>query len=295
MRFSEFKQTFDPYLRKILEERIEESLGGKGAIAFEDIWRYALVLTVSGKRLRPYLAYLGYRSAGGTNTEEIMRMAAGIELFHTFCLIHDDIMDQDSDRRGVSTTHVYASEWLNGKVHPETQARIGESMAILLGDAMFAWSRELLDDHRIQTRLRYMIDEVILGQGIDCLLAGSSTASREDLDHMMLMKTGGYSFLRPMQLGGALGGMNSELETFFERFGTSLGLAFQLQDDYLDLEKDRAKDRPTYYTRGYEKEGLLLSEEKYAFAEKLLLESVVPQEIKALFKEFIGVMRNRKE
>ncbi len=295
MNLGEFKQTFDPYLKLILEARIAESLKGKGDLSFAEIWRYPLVLAASGKRLRPYLAYLGYSAVGGTSEEEIMRVGAGLELFHTFCLIHDDIMDQDLDRRGVATTHVYAADWLKGNVLEETRTRIAESLALLLGDAMFEWARELLGDARIQQRLRYMIDEVILGQGIDCLLAGNSDASREDLDHMMTLKTAGYSFVRPLQIGGAVAGMDTGLEQFFSEFGTALGLAFQLQDDYFDREKDTLKDRPTYYTRGHEKEGLALVEEKFTLAETLLRDSVLQEKIKKMFAALVQKIRERKE
>ena len=295
MSLSDFKKRFDPQLQKLLSLRIEESLKDKGNLSFSELWKYPLVLTKEGKRLRPYLAYLGYTAVGGKSEDEIMRVAVGLELFHTFCLVHDDIMDQDIERRGVSTTHTYYAEVLNGKIIEAQRVRVAESLALLLGDALFAWSRELLSDSRIADRLQYMIDEVILGQGIDTVLLGQKTASREELDHMMLMKTAGYSFVRPLQIGGALAGMDSVHEEFFARFGAALGIAFQLQDDYFDRETDRVRDRPTYYTRGYEAEGLQMMEQKFQEAEQILLESALAPEHRTVFEGLLQKVRDRKE
>ncbi len=295
MNLLEFKAVFDPCLKKTLASRIEESLRDKGDISFAEFWRYSNKLAETGKRLRPYLAYLGYSACGGSDVEEIMGTAVGLELFHLFCLIHDDIMDQDLERRGLATTHTYIFESLKGKVLEEHRVRIAESIAMLIGDDMFAWSRELLADPRLAERLRYMIDEVILGQVLDVLLTGSKTASRKELNHMMLLKTAGYSFARPLQIGGALAGMDELRAGFFDNFGKTLGLAFQLQDDYFDRKSDVDLDRPTYYSRGYESQGLAMCKEKFEEAEKILNASDLSDSSKKLFAEVLIKIRDRKE
>lgn len=294
MNILEFKKQFDPFLVKTLKDRIALSVATRGATDLDSLWDYPMTLAATGKRLRPYLVYLGYHACGGKNEADIFPVCVGSELFHTFCLVHDDVIDQDLERRGVASMHGYAAEWFKGKVREKDRARLGESIAILVGDSLFLWAKELLHDPKITPYVSKMIDEVIMGQGLDAVLAAKDKAVQKELDDMMFLKTAGYSFIRPLQIGGAFAGMSKEAEQLFSKFGTAFGIAFQLQDDYFDRESDAEKDRPSYYTRGYAEMGMERAKKLFEEAIQIVESGDLPPDIKKQLVDFVVAVRERK-
>lgn len=292
MSLKDFKKQFDPHLDAVLKARIDRALIGREDLSFAHLWQHVSQLAATGKRLRAYMTYLGYISSGGTDLEELYRVACGMELFHLFCLVHDDVMDQDTERRGVPTIHEAARRSLPEGMSQDAKTRVGDSIGILAGDSVFLWAAELLRDPRITDAVSEMADEVILGQALDVALATKDTASRDDLDRMIRMKTVGYSFVRPLGIGGLLAG-HDDMRSFFTEFGNALGFAFQLQDDYFDREKDIEYNRPTYYTRGYEKEGVVLSAELFDSAVKVVHASGMTDVSKKPFLELVEMIRTR--
>jgi geranylgeranyl diphosphate synthase, type II len=185
------------------------------------------VISLGGKRLRPLLAIMSYNLFADTIIEAI-RPAISIELFHNFSLVHDDIMDKAPMRRGKETVH---KKW-------------NDNVAILSGDAMLVKAYEYLEDVSAMLlpdlfkSFNRTARQVCEGQQFDMdfedrSLVDNPVSQREYMD-MIRLKTAalfGFSF----ELGGIIGGAKSKHVAQLYDAGVHLGIAFQLQDDLLDL------------------------------------------------------------
>ena len=289
MSITEFKEAFDPLLIAELSSRIDRALTAYRGAEIESLLRHLLLLAADGKRLRPYLVYLGYGDGDAGLGESLLSLCVGVELFHLFCLVHDDVIDQDPMRRGVPTMHEFAKSLGGG------DSRIADSLAILVGDMVFSWAREKMNHPEIQSYVERMIDEVTIGQMIDVRLVALAETSQSALDAMIELKSARYSFVRPLQIGAALRESSEVEEDFFLRFGMALGTAFQLQDDYFDREKDREQNRPTYYTRGYEDQGVAKMKELFSVAHELLDASPLLPEVSLALRTLVSVVEARKK
>ena len=194
--------------------------------------RYGLL--GEGKRIRPALVYAAAQTVQQPQAlpEELDRIAAAVELVHTYSLIHDDLpaMDDDSMRRGRPTCHI----------------AFGEATAILAGDALQAQAFALLcqcgdDAHRTLKMLRLLAQAIGTsgmagGQFMDIRATGQPV-SLAYLETMHARKTG--ELIRASILLGAIAaGAEEEEQGILEEFGCLIGLAFQIQDDILDLRGD---------------------------------------------------------
>lgn len=240
----EFKEIFDPILNNFIDERVDRFLSKTSDPFIKNfILHSKKLITNGGKRIRPYIAYLAYKSFGGENDKEVLNIVRSLEIFHNFCLVHDDIMDKSSKRHGVQTVHSYVSEKLQEDGRIGDISHVGNSQAILAGDLLLSWSMEIWNEinfekEKIDKSKKYfyeMIDEVCLGQIIDIDLTTRSFANYSLIEEKMKLKTASYSFIRPLQIGSSLAGINSEIENFCEQLGSLMGLAFQIQDDLLDI------------------------------------------------------------
>ena len=202
----------------------------------------ALVLA-GGKRLRPAFCHWAYVAAGGDPDDTLVVDAgAALELLHSFALIHDDIMDGSSLRRGRPTVHRrYEGAHAAGRWRGEAR-RFGEGMAILVGDLAFVYAdlllagapRPALD---VFTELRL---EVNVGQYLDLLATARGQANLDKARRICHYKSGSYTVERPLHLGAALAGRLDELGPALSAFGGPLGEAFQLRDDLLGAFGDAA-------------------------------------------------------
>jgi len=194
--------------------------------------RYSLM--AGGKRIRPMLLLEFYRLCGG-KPEEALPFACGLEMIHTYSLIHDDLpcMDDDDYRRGRLSNH---------KVY-------GEAMATLAGDALLNRAFEIMMMQTVVPAERAMaavacisrcsgVYGMIGGQVQDLALEGK-TATLEELQEMVSLKTG--ALLRAACEGGALlaGAEEHKLQAARD-YAAHVGLAFQIQDDILDVTGDQA-------------------------------------------------------
>jgi len=178
-----------------------------------------------GKRIRPFLAMTSCESVSG-EIQKALPLAAGLELIHNFTLIHDDIMDHSLLRRNLPAVHV----------------KFGEPAAILAGDLLFAKAFEAVLD----TSVEYPTFKLLQQDFIDCIIAicegqqldmefeQRKTVTEQDYLDMISKKTGALFELAGR--GGAMigGGPRSEIAAL-QTYGMSLGLAFQIWDDYLDM------------------------------------------------------------
>lgn len=229
MNFPAFKSYFDERFSLLLDEKIASFVSYSGHAAVHDIAAYCKTIAGDGKRFRPYMAYVGYRSGGGT--ADIFPALAAIEFLHIFALVHDDIMDRAALRHGVPTIHTAFAE-----KYPKRP--IGEGIAILAGDLFFAWSYDLLrsmhPSEEVCHEFSTLVTEVIHGQMMDVVFSAEEPQTLAAIEQKMLLKTGHYSFFRPLHIGALLADSTDKDGEFIRGYATNLGLAFQIQDDLLD-------------------------------------------------------------
>lgn len=186
-----------------------------------------------GKRLRPMLMEASYQMFGGEGEELDVFMAA-IEMIHTYSLVHDDLpaMDNDLYRRGKKTTH----------------AVYGEAMGVLAGDALLNFAFETVADAMVRSAgdMRVAKAFAVLAKkaGIYGMIGGQvvdvesekkgQQIDRDCLDFIYRLKTGAL-IEASLMIGAILAGASEEEVSLMEEAGTKLGLAFQIQDDILDV------------------------------------------------------------
>ncbi len=186
-------------------------------------------LQLGGKRIRPVLCLMG-NELFDEISKDCWNVANAIELFHNFTLIHDDIMDKAPLRRGMETVH----------------KRFGESTALLAGDVMLVTAYDYLN--KISGKYVFSIinlfnktaKEVCEGQQLDMDFESSSEVKMEDYLHMISLKTS-VLLAASLKMGSILGGAGERNQNLLYEFGRKLGLAFQVQDDYLDAFGDPEK------------------------------------------------------
>lgn len=186
-----------------------------------------------GKRLRGALVKLGYELAGGKKTTEILKASAAFEIFQTSILAHDDIIDQSPIRRGKPT--IYRA--LGGNHY-------GISQAICLADIGFFQALKILSEINFSLDLKTLamgsfsktMLETALGEVLDIEIPHLGKEKKEE-DALVIFKfkTAHYTIVGPLELGAILAGANQGLLDKIRRFGESLGIAFQIQDDILGV------------------------------------------------------------
>lgn len=217
---------------KIIEERIRSYLPEETGFqkTLVSAMRYSALS--GGKRLRPMLMTETYRFFGG-DSEIIWPFAAAIEMIHTYSLVHDDLpaMDDDEYRRGKKTTH----------------AVYGEAAGILAGDALLNYAYETAagafsmepGNCRVGQAFQVLARKagvygMVGGQAVDVESEGEASVSKEKLEFIYRMKTGGL-LEAAMLVGAILAGATKEEQKAVETAAGEIGLAFQIQDDILDV------------------------------------------------------------
>lgn len=206
-----------------------------------------------GKRLRPAIVFWACGLCGG-ELQKARYAALAVELFHNWTLIHDDIIDQDAMRRGEPTCHLLLSDKARGlfpRLDDEHVKVFGRDMAILAGDILQGWAAAVLgrlrqedvDAWRVQTLLDrmngWLTPRLISGEAMDVELGHrTEVVSRRHVEYAMQLKTGvllAYAAEAGAILSDEVSGLESSAVSVLHEFGLTLGLAFQLQDDYLGL------------------------------------------------------------
>ena len=246
-------------VRMVVDEVLVEYLGSRGgdidgldAHASMLVDEIARLVRAGGKRIRPAFCISGYRaaspgpwSASAMHPDEpIVRAAAALELLHTMALIHDDLMDGATQRRGVvaSSTQL-ASEALD-RGFPRDAVDFGRAAALLAGDLAAVLADGLLlssgfDAAAIVRALapyHQMRLEMAAGQLLDIAgLASEAPAAAR----AARLKGGSYTVEGPLMVGAALAGDRADVRDALRAFGVPLGEAFQFRDDLLDGEEAR--------------------------------------------------------
>ncbi len=207
--------------RELIEARIAEWCG-----ELPDNGLYApmsYLMCLPAKRVRPALVLMGCELFGG-RLEHAMDEALGIELFHNFTLMHDDIMDRSPLRRGKSTVH---EKW-------------DVNAAILSGDAMLVKAYQLLGRYpEVHAVFSKCALEVCEGQHLDMAFEQREDVRVEEYLEMIRLKTA-VLLSGALRIGSILAGTGLEDQERIAAFGEHLGLAFQLRDDLLDAFGDPA-------------------------------------------------------
>jgi len=187
------------------------------------------ILNIGGKRVRPVGVLMGNELFNEIDPDAY-HVANAVELFHNFSLIHDDIMDKAPLRRGVPTVHI----------------NYGESTALLAGDVMLVAAYEYLNKintlhlHHILSLFNKTAKQVCEGQQLDMDFEKRDKVGLDEYLNMITLKTS-VLLAASLQMGAIMGGASiGNREHLFE-FGKNLGIAFQVQDDYLDCFGDPKK------------------------------------------------------
>lgn len=219
-------------------------VGEAFAEATDDLTRFVLA---GGKRLRPTFAWWGWRAAGGYHDPDaVLRAVSALELVQGCALVHDDLIDASATRRGESTVHSRWSRRHADAAWAGDPTRFGAAVAVLLGDIALAWADDMLHDAgvdpvalaRARPVWRAMRTEVLGGQFLDVRGHASSDSRPETALRISRYKTAAYTVERPLHLGAALAGADGATVRALRRYGTDLGVAFQLRDDVLGVFGD---------------------------------------------------------
>lgn len=213
---------------KEIQEKIEREIGQlefdcPPKSLYEPI---TYILSLGGKRIRPALVLMAY-NLYREDVEKAIRPAIGLEVFHNFTLLHDDLMDQADKRRSKPTVH---KVW-------------NANTAILSGDAMLIAAYQLIGETAPE-HLKEVLDlftrtalEICGGQQYDMEFESRMDVSEEEYLEMIRLKTA-VLLACSLKTGAILGGVSREDAENLYRFGINIGLAFQLQDDLLDVYGD---------------------------------------------------------
>lgn len=256
-------------------------------------------MLAGGKRLRPMLMQETFRLFGGSG-KLVKPFMAGMEMIHTHSLIHDDLpaLDNDEYRRGKKTTHVV----------------YGEAMAILAGDALLNYAYETAarafsiepGNERIGKAFQILTGKtgiygMLGGQCVDVEYEGK-TLERERLDFIYRLKTSAL-IEASMMIGAVLAGASDEKTALLERVAGKVGLAFQIQDDILDVVSttemlgkpvgsDKENNKTTYVTlEGIEKAG----EDVKRLSDEAIGELDTLEEKNPFLMELLKSLINRKK
>ena len=214
-------------IKTALEQHIQAlDLKGNPSELYDPI---TYLMGLGGKRIRPLLTLLAY-NLYKEDYKKVLSPAAGIEVFHNFTLMHDDIMDNAPLRRGKATVH---EKW-------------DDNTAILSGDVMLVKAYDLffsITPEHLKESLQLFSKtaaEVCEGQQLDMNYEKRDSVSEAEYLNMIRLKTAvllGFA----LQLGAVLAGASKEDSTHLYDFGVNIGIAFQLKDDLLDVYADKEK------------------------------------------------------
>ena len=264
-------------LKKIKENAkiVDEYIFSNFDKLHKDLYEASLHLfKAGGKRIRPYMAITSYRLFRG-DVERVLPFAAGLEVLHTFTLIHDDIMDNDDIRRGLPTVH---RVW-------------GIPMAILAGDYLFAKVFDLaskadVEPETIVKVLRVLASTTIIlcdGQAYDMWFEKREDVKADEYYEMIKKKTGAL-IKASAEIGGIVGGGSEEDIKNLGEFGEKIGVAFQIIDDVIGLvgeEKVTGKPKGSDIREGKKTLPILYALERLKGEEKQFLLSIIRKEREA--------------
>lgn len=244
----EIFQTYRPLIQKTIEAYLQDSRQEHQSVNRwgEEIQDRLLPFINNGKLIRGGLSLLGYQMYSPGDVTPALPLAAAMEFFQSGFLVHDDIMDLDTTRRGNPSIY-YQYQQLAARRNITEDARMGQSLGICAGDICFFWAYDLLSrlegDALLLRRLYSLASreytKVGLAQMEDVYFGYlEEEVSREEIFNVYRFKTARYTFSLPLMLGAILGGADESQVQILAGLGESLGLIFQIKDDELGLFGD---------------------------------------------------------
>jgi len=250
----------------------------------------AHLLAAGGKRLRPAVVMLAADTVKPGSSDELLHAALALEVTHTFTLIHDDIMDDDSLRRGVQTVH---TKW-------------DIPTGILAGDVLYSRAFEHIcrvnakDDAKVRavTMLAKACADICEGQHMDMSFAHRTDVTEPEYMEMVRMKTG-VLYAAAAGIGAVLAGGSAVQVRALYHFGLKTGVAFQIQDDLIDLlspAEKSGKDQASDLREGKQTLLMIKAREKGLDLKKYQ-KVLTPADIKAAIQELTdaGVIDDVKD
>ena len=212
----------DAELEALIESEVENGAGQVAELC-------GTVVLAGGKRLRPLLILLAHEIAGGSDDDDIMPLALAFELIHTATLVHDDINDEASQRRGVDTIHT----------------RVGIPKAVIAGDWLFVQGYALGGryDQEIVTIIGNYCSEIAVSEFSQIDHVNNLRTTPEDYLNIVKGKTAG-PFSGGCHAAAVIAGASEEDKIALSNFGMEIGIAYQLVDDLLDLKGDESIGKP---------------------------------------------------
>jgi geranylgeranyl diphosphate synthase type I len=189
-----------------------------------------------GKRIRPILVVMGYKCFKNSDLGQVIKAALAVELMESFLLVHDDIIDNDSIRRGRPTMHkLYENE--------RNSIEYGKNMAILAGDLLAIFGSEAILEtefnHNLKSRavqkFNKIVANTVFGQTLDYLGNFNNDFSENYVKKVHILKTAKYTIEGPLQLGAILAGAKEKHLKLVSEFAIPLGQVFQIKDDILNI------------------------------------------------------------
>ncbi len=232
-----FLEIFENYSSFYFDNKIKNS--SKYPKLITKLYKDLADFTNGGKRMRAFLVYLGYVIGGGRDLTKILPISLALEIIHSFLLIHDDIIDKSDTRRKKATIHK-RYEKLFGQHY-------GISQAIVLGDIACFEAFELVNSSKFnadlkqicQKKLYEVLLETAYGEALD-IEYSFRKLKISDIMQIADLKTARYSFVGPLTIGAILSKSTTGQIKAIQQFGLLIGIAFQLQDDYLGVFGDEA-------------------------------------------------------
>jgi len=228
---------------------IELDRAGQIDLRYQRLWREMATLGLSGgKRLRPYLAAMGYYGFGGRNLDLALSLGTALEVLHLSLLIHDDIVDRAAMRYGVPTIEQrYRRHYRSRTIDRASTDHAALGAALLAGDLGLTTAHRLMADlpttagqrAELLQLLSELIHQVMAGQLLDSEIAFRPSTADDSL-RVAELKTASYSCIYPLVMGATLAGATLQQREPLQTFGYHFGIAYQLRDDLLGVFGEEA-------------------------------------------------------